>query len=137
MAETTQDRIDKCNIQTLPQDLQKLRDVAATAAGVRTTLGFGAMLAAMRPRNRTRSGLSSNATQVHDEAAIIYAVQTPVGTPLAMISGGSPGAGEVSVDYDATTGVPTLIFNGAVTTYTVHSSGPLPQSIAAVMASLA
>jgi hypothetical protein len=39
----------------------------------------------------------------------------------------------VSVDYDATTGVPTLTFNGAVTTYTVMEIGPLPHSAGAIL----
>ena len=89
---------------------------------------------AMRPRNRSRTGLTSSATQVHDAAELIASVETPVGTPLAIISGGSPGAGEVSVDYDAVTGVPTITFAGAVTEYHVTGLGGVPQALAATLA---
>jgi len=124
---TRQDALDRANPNDLPSQLSALQDKT-------NSLGLGAMLGALRPRNRTRGSLASSATQVHDQASIIYAVQTPVGTPLSQISGGSPGAGEVSVDYDATTGVPTLVFSGAVTTYTVHESGPLPQNLVTQLA---
>lgn len=136
MPTTVKDKIDYCNPAEVLQYLSMLRDTAARQAGTITPLGLGAILAALRPRNRTRTGLASSATQVHDEACIIYAVQGALGTPLAQISGGSPGAGEVSVDYNATTGVPTLIFNVALTEYTVHCSGALPQNIATVMATV-
>lgn len=81
-------------------------------------LNLGDIIAGLVPKPRTLSGLASNATQVHDVAAALLFVQTPVGTNLAQITAGSPGAGEVSVDYDAE-GIPTLIFAAAVTTYTV------------------
>lgn len=97
-------------------------------------LGVADLFAAMRPRNRSRSGLTSLDTHVHDEAAAILSVESPQGTPLAIISGGSPGAGEVSVDYDATTGVPTLEFNGAVTEYHTTQLGPVPQGMDAALA---
>lgn len=113
--------LDKAQPHSLADMLRKLR-------------GFGQMLAAMRPRNRSRTGLTSQATHVHDVAAQIWSVESPQGTPLSIISGGSPGASEVSVDYDADTGVPTLVFNGSVTEYHTTESGSLPQGLAAAMA---
>lgn len=124
---TRQDAIDRSNANDLPAMLRGLWDAT-------NSLGFGALLAALRPRNRTLGSLTSGTTHVHDQASIIYNVESPVGTNLLMVSGGTAGAGEVSVDYDADTGVPTLEFNGAVTTYTVAESGALPQNIAAQMA---
>lgn len=124
---TIRDALNRANANDVPARLRQLWDET-------NSVGFGDMLAALRPRNRTLSGLTSGTTHVHDQASIIFNVETPVGTNLLMISGGTPGAGEVSVDYDAATGVPTLEFNGAVTTYTVAESGPLPQNIAAQMA---
>lgn len=123
---TRQDELDRANANSLPAQLRGLWDGT-------NSLGFGAILAALRPRNRTRT-VASSTTQVHDQASIIYNVESPVGTNLLMVSGGTAGAGEVSVDYDADTGVPTLEFNGAVTTYTVAESGALPQNIATQMA---
>jgi len=128
MSDTIETKLDKCNPNDVLAFMRKLNDPT-------TGVGFGGMLAAMRPRNRTRT-VASSTTQIHDVAAVIYSVESPVGTPLAIVSGGTAGAGECSVDYDAVTGVPTLEFAGAVTTYTVSSGGPLPQTLAANMAAL-
>lgn len=127
MSLTVQDKLDLANPNDTNAFLRKLYD---TTEG----LGFGAMLAALRPRNRSRTSLTSSATQVHDVAALIVNVESTQGTNLSIITGGSPGAGEVSVDYDATTGVPTLTFNAAVTAYYTIELGALPQTLAATMA---
>lgn len=127
MSLTVQDKLDLANPNDTEAFLRKLYDKTKA-------LGFGAMLAALRPRNRTLDSLTSADTHTHDECAMIFSVESPQGTPLAIISGGSPGAGEVSVDYDATTGVPVLEFNAAVTEYHISCSGPLPQTLAATMA---
>ena len=125
---TVKDSLNRANPNNLPADVSRI----AKAAG--ESLGFGDMLDAMRPRNRSRTGLTSSATQVHDVASQIMSVESPQGTPLAIISGGSPGAGEVSVDYNATTAVPTFTFAGAVTEYHTTEGGPLPQTLAATLA---
>lgn len=127
MSQTVQDKLDLANINDLASYLRKLNDST-------NSLGFGALLAAMRPRNRSRTSLTSSATQVHDVAALIVNVESTQGTNLSIITGGSPGAGEVSVDYDADTGVPTLTFNAAVTAYYTIELGPVPQTLAEVMA---
>lgn len=140
MAETRKDKLDLGNANDLPIFLAGLRDPNATTfanaadadpATDVATQGFGSMMRALGKPNpaRTRSGLTSGTSHVHDVASHILSVETPVGTPLAIISGGTPGAGEVSVDEDPVTGVPTLEFNGAVTTYTVREIGPLPQAV--------
>lgn len=143
MAETVQDRLDKANPNDLAANLQRLRDPNASevindadAPGPTATKGFGAIVAALtRPRIRTRATLTSQAAHVHDIACVVYSVESPAGTPLAIVSDGSPAAGQVNLEYDANTGIPTLTFAAAVTTYTIHESGPLPQNVAAVMAS--
>lgn len=126
MSQTVQDKLDLANPNDVEAFLRKLYDKTEG-------LGFGAMLAALRPRNRSFT-VTSNATQVHDVASLIVNVESTQGTNLSIITGGSPGAGEVSVDYDATTGVPTLTFNAAVTTYYTIELGPLPQTLSTVMA---
>ncbi len=100
---TVQDLLNRANIT----------DFAAYAKNI----NLGDIIAGLVPQPRTLT-VTSGTTHVHDVAAALLFVQTPVGTNLAQITAGSPGAGEVSVDYD-TEGVPTLIFAGAVTTYTV------------------
>jgi hypothetical protein len=128
MADTVQSTLDLANQNNLPAFLRKLWDPT-------NLLGFGAIIAALRPRNRTLSGLTSSATQVHDQACMIWSVQATAGTGLIMVSGAAAGAGEVRVEYSDTTGVPTFTFgDGAVTGYTVMCSGPLPQNLAAAMA---
>lgn len=127
MSQTVQNILDLANQNNIAAFLRKLWDPT-------NSLGFGAMLAALRPRNRSRTSLTSSATQVHDVAALIVNVESTQGTNLSIITGGSPGAGEVSVDYNATTGVPTLTFNAAVTAYYTIEMGPLPQNLAEIMA---
>lgn len=127
MSQTVQDKLDLANINDLASYLRKLNDST-------NSLGFGALLAAMRPRNRSRTGLTSNATQEHDVAALIVNVENVQGTNLSIVTGAAPGAGEVRVEYDADTGVPTLTFNGAVTEYYTIELGPVPQTLAEVMA---
>ena len=144
MAETRKDKLDKGNANNLPSMVAALRDPNATtfapaadanAATDQATQGFGSMMRALGKPSpaRTRTGLTSGVSHAHDVSSHILSVESPVGTPLAIISGGTPGAGEVSVDEDATTGVPTLEFAGAVTTYTVRELGPLPQAVGTVM----
>ena len=122
---TPKDQLNRANPTDLPANLSRLLDTNG--------LGFGDMLAAMRPRFRIRTGLSSSATQVHDAAELLVSVEAVAGTPLAIITGGTPGAGEVSVDYDAVTGVPTIEFAGAVTTYRTTGMGALPQALDAAL----
>jgi hypothetical protein len=98
-------------------------------------LGIADLLAAIVPRNRALSGLTSSATQVHDVACIVYGIQATAGTALTMVFGAAAGAGEVRVEYSATTGVPTFTFgDGALTAYSLMCSGPLPQGILAAVA---
>lgn len=142
---TVKDALDRANPNDLPNQLARLRDKNATgenliadadAVADRATQGLGALLASLRPRTRTRTGLTSLAAHVHDVASTLTAVQAVAGTPLAIISGAAPGAGEVRIEYDAVTGVPTITFAAATTTYLTHETGPLPQNLAAVMATL-
>ncbi len=141
--ESVKDLLDKGSANDLPANLSRLRDDAATtfsnaadadpAADV-ATQGFGAMMRALGKPNpaRTRATLTSQVAHLHDVAAHILNVESPVGTNLAMVSN-APGAGEVQVAYDAVTGVPTLTFVGVVTTYTVMEIGPLPHATGAVV----
>lgn len=94
-------------------------------------ISLGDIIAGLIPAARTRT-VTSGATQIHDVAASLTNVESPVGTNLSMITAGSPGAGEVSVDYD-TEGIPTLIFAAAVTTYTVTEQ-TLPAGLATALA---
>lgn len=120
---SVQDTLDKAQPHSLPDMLRKLG-------------GFGAMLAGMRPRSTARTGLTSQATHVHPYAAAILSVDNGSGGPLAIVTGSAAGAGEVRVDYDATTGVPTLTFgDGATTAYSVTEvCVGVPQTLAATMA---
>lgn len=127
MPDTIQNKIDKANPNDLAARLRQLYDVDRD-------LGFGALLAALRPRNRSRTGLANSATQVHDRAATIITVETPIGTPLAIVTDGTPAAGQVNIAYNATTGIPTLTFNAAVTEYHTTEQGPLPQTLVATLA---
>lgn len=127
MPDTIQNKLDKANPNDLGARLRQLYDADRN-------LGFGAMLGAMRPRNRSRTGLANNATQVHDVAAAILTVETPIGTPLAIVTDGTPAAGQVSIAYNATTGVPTLIFAAAVTEYHTTEMGALPQTLVTALA---
>lgn len=129
MAITVKDKLNQSNPNDVPAWQRKLFDTTES-------LGYGDMLAALRIRPaRARTGLTSSATQVHDVAPCgLYAVYITAGTPLAMIAGAAPGAGEVRVEFDATTGVPTFTFAGATDTYTVIEGGPLPQNTSTVMA---
>jgi hypothetical protein len=98
------------------------------------TYGFGDMLDAMRPRPpRVRSSLTNQVEHVHDVAAFLLDVYVAAGTPLSKVYGSAPDAGEVRIEYDATTGVPTLTFNAATTTYAVVEMGPVPTTISEVM----
>lgn len=144
MALTIRDLLDKANPNDLPANLHRLLDENATTfanaadadpATDQATQGFGSMMRALGKPNpaRTRASLTSQATHVHDVASHILSVESPVGTPLAIVSGGAAGAGQVAVDEDPVTGVPTLVFNAAVTTYTVREIGPLPQAVGTVL----
>lgn len=67
-----------------------------------------------------RTGIASSATQVHTVAGPILAVSDDAGTTALTVVTGTAGAGEVTVTYNATTGVATLVFgSGAVTGYQV------------------
>lgn len=129
MSRTVQEALDLANPTDLPARLRQLFDS-------NEELGFGALLGALRMRPpRARTGLTNQASHVHDEApAGIYAVYVTAGTPLAIIAGAAPGAGEVRMEIDADTGVPTFTFAAATTEYTVISGGPLPQNLAARLA---
>ena len=126
---TVKDALNVANPADLPARLYQLYDRS-------NNVGFGDMLDALRPRApRQRTSLASNATQVHDVASWLVDVFVTAGTPLVKVYGAAAGAGEVRVEYDATTGVPTLTFgDGAVTDYWVVEMGPMPQGIAAAMA---
>jgi hypothetical protein len=82
-------------------------------------IGLGGLLEGLRARKAAFTGLASSDTQVHPYAATILSVENVEGTPLAMVTGGSADASEVSVEYDAD-GVPTFVFAAAVTAYTVN-----------------
>jgi hypothetical protein len=124
--------LNRANPNHMPANLGRLRGVNATD----DSTGFGTMLAAMTLRPpRERTGLANQVEHVHDEAPLgLYAVFVVAGTPLAIVSGAAPGAGEVRVEVDAATGIPTFTFAAATTSYFVLSGGPLPQDIQAVMA---
>lgn len=124
---TVKDRLNIAN----PVDVASFLGMFLGRAG---TLGFGDLLDALRPRGPRTITQASSATAVHDVAAWIVDVYITAGTPLAKIYGAAPGAGEVRIEYDATTGVPTFTFAGATTEYSVVEMGPVPQNIAAVMA---
>lgn len=126
MAETLRNAINKANPNDLDARLHQLYDET-------NDLGFADILSAARPRNRSRTGLTSSATQAHDVASTLYSVESPQGTPLDIVTS-APGAGQVQITYDGTTGVPTLVFNAAVTEYHTTEGGPLPQNLAGQMA---
>jgi hypothetical protein len=90
------------------------------------TVKLGTALANLRPRETARTGLASSATQVHPYPAAILAVNSTDGTPLAFSINAAPDSGEVRVNYDAD-GIPTLVFNAAVTAYRVYE---MPYGIA-------
>ncbi len=102
---TVQASIDKAN----PNEL----------ADLLRTVKLGTFLANMRPRETSRTGLTSAATQVHPYPSAILAVNATDGTPLAFSINAAPDSGEVRVNYDSD-GIPTLVFNAAVTAYRVY-----------------
>ena len=114
---TLQDNLDRANPNTLPADLQRLRDVNAD--------GFGALLAGLIPREIIRTSLTSQAVHVEPEAGAILGLSdgtdeylvapTDGGTPLAK---GALANGVATVAYDAN-GVATITFEAAKTAYTV------------------
>ena len=128
MTDTVKTQLNQGQLHTLPDNLRRLHKTDGT-------YGFGDMLDALRPRGpRLRDSLTSGTEHVHDVAAWIIDVYITAGTPLAKIYGAaSPGAGEVHIAYNTTTGVPTFTFAGATTEYSVVEMGPLPTTIAAVM----
>jgi hypothetical protein len=129
MARTVQQALDLANPNDLPARLAQLYDA-------NEDLGLGALLGALRIRPaRQRTSLTNQVSHVHDEApASIHMVFVTAGTPLAMIQGAAPDAGEVRVEIDADTGVPTFTFAAATTSYWIVSGGPLPQTLAAALA---
>jgi hypothetical protein len=124
---TVKQALNIANPVDLPARLYQLYDAT-------NELGFGDIVDAMRPRGPRTRTVTSSATQIHDVAAWIVDVYITAGTPLAKVYGAAPGAGEVQITYSATTGVPTFVFAGATTEYSVVEMGPLPQTIAATMA---
>lgn len=82
-------------------------------------ISVGDIIAGMIPRQTARTGLTLGATQVHNIPGQILAVTDGADAPLAMITAGAPGAGQVRVTYNASTGIPTLVFNAALTAYKV------------------
>lgn len=127
MADTVKDALNRANPNDLAANLRRLwSDTNST--------GFGDLLDGFRPRLVARTGLTSAAAHVHNSAALIASVNSTAGTPLAIVHGDPPDAGEVRIEYDATTGVPTLTFAAAVTAYTVSQIGPFPQNLSAALA---
>jgi hypothetical protein len=126
---TNRDAINQAGVNELPQRLGDLYQVG-------TDLGFADLLNAMGLREaRERTGLTNQVSHVHDEApAFITAVYVTAGTPLDIISGAAPGAGEVLIEVDADTRVPTFTFNAATTSYFVLGGGPIPTNLTAKMA---
>lgn len=129
MSRTVQEALDLANPTDVPARLRQLYDGT-------NSLGFGAMLGALRMRPaRQRTSLTNQAEHVHDEAPCgVYSVFITAGTPLSIIQGAAPGAGEVQMEIDADTGVPTFTFAAATTSYWIISGGPLPQNTAARLA---
>lgn len=85
-----------------------------------TSYGFGDLIAEFAPRWKLRENLTSQTAHVEERPGLIRAVLNGAGnTELTVKHVGAAGAGEVVITYDATTGVPTLTFNAAVTTYRV------------------
>lgn len=108
---TFQDQLNVANPNLLISTLQRLR--------------FGDVLRGLVSRNRTRSGLTSSASQVHDVPAAIMACYVTAGTPLAIIDGAAPDAAEVRIQYSSD-GIPTFTFNAATTAYSVQEVCVLP-----------
>lgn len=82
------------------------------------------VLAGLRPRTVTLTGLTSAAAQVMvDEDGVelpglIASVNTSAPANLVIIHSGAVGAGEVLIEYDAE-GLATLTFEAAVTAFSV------------------
>jgi hypothetical protein len=83
------------------------------------------IIAGLRPRTVTLTGLTSAAAQVMvDEdgetelPGLIASVNTSAPANLVIIHSGAVGAGEVKVEYDAE-GLATLTFEAAVTAFSV------------------
>lgn len=129
MSLTVQQKLDQANPNDLPARLGQLYDETED-------LGVGAMLGALRMRPaRQRSSLANQVSHEHDEAPCgVYAVFVTAGTPLAIIQGAAPDAGEVRMEIDTDTGVPTFTFAAATTSYWIISGGPLPQNTKARLA---
>lgn len=127
--ETNRDAINNAGVNELPQ---RLGDLLQTS----TDLGFADLLNAFGLREaREITGLTSGTEHEHDEApAFITAVYITPGTPLAIISGAAPGAGEVRIEVDPDTRIPTFTFNGATTSYWILGGGPIPTNLTAKMA---
>lgn len=129
MSRTVQDALNLANPNDMPARMRQLYDAD-------NDLGLGALLGALRIRPaRQRTGLTNQVSHVHDEApASIVAVFVTAGTPLAIVQGSAPDAGEVRVEFDTDTGVPTFTFAAATTAYWIISGGPLPQNLKARLA---
>ena len=98
-------------------------------------ISFGDVLAGLvAPVERARTGLASSVTQVHDIAATITAVSVAATAIVIVSSGVTPGVGEVAITYTA--GVPTFVFQAAVTQYEVMEvpTTDLGAALAAVLA---
>lgn len=96
-------------------------------------ISIGDIMAGLIPRHRSRTGLASSATQVHDVPGAILQVIDAAGTTALAIVSGTAGAGEVQVTYDAN-GLATLVFgDGANTAYRVNQQ-VLPSGLGAILA---
>jgi len=84
-------------------------------------LKMGDVMEGLIPKQRERTGLVAAATQVEPEPGFVQLVELPAGPTTLTIVGPDtvPGAGEVSISYDAQ-GVATLTFgDGPQTDYNV------------------
>lgn len=119
MADSVQDRLNVAS----PGDISdRFRQVS-----------MGDILAGLIPAERTRTGLTSGATHVHDVAGMIITVALGTAPVLIVASADTPAAGEVGITYD-TNGVATLLFgDGANTAYTVVAMS-LPAGLGASLA---
>lgn len=118
MAVSNQDALNLARPQILP-DLWR-------------QIGLGDLLAGMLPRTVARTGLTSSATQTELTAGAILSVDDGSAGPLAIVTSGSPGAGEVKVEYSSA-GIATLTFSGAVTAYSVTKT-VIPSAMLAFLA---
>lgn len=87
-------------------------------------VGLGDIFAGLVPTRVVRTGLTSSATQVEPGPGTVLFVESSAGAQKVILTkpDATPGAGDVVVTYDAN-GVATLVFNAAVTAYTIVRLG--------------